>query len=163
MSTIHLPIDFFQWRKTRDLVRLLGEGAELLPLRLWTHCGEYPEDQGLIAENLVHRVEPGILWRGPRGVAIEALKETLFLIAIGQDLQVVDWKVIGGHILINRVRAVKAANQRWTHAPSNAPSIAPSITRGIGRERPGFHRFPSDGPLGPQVNVNTVRKGAQNV
>lgn len=139
MSSIHVPVDYFDWRKTRDLVRLLGEGSELLPIRLWCHCGEHPEDAGKIAENLLHKIEPVMEWRGSRGAAIDALKETLFLMAVlPGEVQVVDWLVVGGHILKNKARAIHAINSRYGRTPSNTRSTTPSSTPSITLRRGGI-------------------------
>lgn len=160
MSAIKLPDDYFDWNKTRDLVKLLGKGAEVLPLRLWCYCGRHPEERGRLAANLAYQVESIVVWWGEKGKAVLGLKECLFLMDVGDGLLLVDWPKVGGHILGNRARSLKANESRWSdpsrtpwRSPPSIPSSNPSSMAGV--DVAPFHR--RAGPLGPPVNVNSRR------
>lgn len=136
MPSLNLDLDFFDHPKTRRLVGLLGRGAEVLPIKLWSYCGKFHAEDGRLAGYSPQEIESIVGWWGKAGDAVAALVRVEFLDELpdGSGYQVHDWLEYQGHIEAFRQRSKKAAAARWSKArdapcSKHATSIAPSITK----------------------------------
>lgn len=131
MPSINLDLDYFEHPKTRRLIRRLGDGAELLPLKLWIYVGKYHAEDGLLAGYSEQEIESIIQWRGQPGQAVAALRDAQigFLEGTPDGFKVHDWLAHSGHIAAFKKRGQDAAEARWSKARDalgNATSITSS-------------------------------------
>jgi hypothetical protein len=144
MPYLNLDLDYFDHPKTVRLVGLLGRGADLLPIRLWSYCGKFHAENGELTGYSPEEIEAALKWWGQPGRALEALLRPFkekpgFLERIESGYKVHDWEKINGHIAALKERATAAANARWDkyrsadaqalpkHSLSNAPGNALSF------------------------------------
>jgi len=130
MAYLNLDVDYFDHPKVKRLVRLLGKGSEVLPLKLWVYAARYFADDGRLTGISAQEIEDECRWWGKSGemVRVMLLPEILFLECDGETFKVHDWEDHEGHIKSFKQRARAAAAKRWwkDDAPSNAPSIPTS-------------------------------------
>lgn len=81
---IKLDADYPSHPKTLRLCRLLGDGADAYPIRLWTWCARFAKD----GKPDVSFIEEACRWKGETGALIHALKSVGFL---DSDGSVHDW------------------------------------------------------------------------
>lgn len=120
MSSLNLDLDYFDHPKTRGLVGLLGRGAEVMPLKLWTYCGKYYAEGGRLSAHGVQEIESIVGWWGKPGEAVKGMLKVNFLDHDADGYFVHDWTEHQGHIHALRKRAKHAAEVRWSsleHAP----------------------------------------------
>lgn len=138
MPSLNLDLDYFDHVKTKRLVALLGRGAEVLPIKLWSYCGKFHAESGRLAGYAAEEIETIAGWWGKPGRCIEALLKVGFLERDGDDLAIHEWTEHEGHIGAFKVRAKKGAAARWdrirgqktgSDASSNASSNALSIPK----------------------------------
>lgn len=91
----------------------LGRGAEVLPIRLWVHCGEFHARDGRLAGYTDAEIERFAGWWGEKGRAIEALCRVGYLVKTGDEYACADWLEHQGHIDALKTRNRNAANARW--------------------------------------------------
>lgn len=132
MASLNLTISFFDHRKVKRLVHLLGKGSEILPLRLWVLTAK-DFDDGRLTGISVQEIEGECLWWGRKGRMCEIMlaDETRFLEAQNDGSFIVHgldgrWIDEQGHIRAFKERGRKAAKKRWGDATSNATSITTS-------------------------------------
>lgn len=123
MPSLNLDLNYFDNIKTIRLKGRLGEGAELLPIKLWIHCGKHHPANGVLNNYTDDEIEKICGWEGKQGAMIRAMEELNFLQKTSGGWQVNDWLVHEGHLAAYEKRARNAANARWGHATSNASSI----------------------------------------
>lgn len=127
MPSLNIDLNYFDHRKTGRLIRLLGKGAELLPIRLWCYCGRHHAEDGALTGYSAQEIESKVAWWGRSGSAVEAMVEAGFLDQVENGFQVHNWQKRAGHIIRYAIRAAKAAQSRWAEdATSNATSIPTS-------------------------------------
>lgn len=144
MADLNLSPDYFQHPKTRRLVGLLGNGSDILPIRLWAYCAKYHPADGRLAGYSAQEIESIACWWGEPGKMVETLvsDKCRFLHKEKDGYRIHDWEQHQGHIEALRQRAQNAANVRWDRekakargrppdATSNARSIAPSLPNQI--------------------------------
>lgn len=134
MPSLNLDIDYFNHRKTKRLIRLLGKGSEVLPLKLWVYTARYFADDGRLTGISAQEIEDECQWWGSSGemVRVMLLPEVKFLIQDAETICVHQWIDHEGHISAFSERAQKGAQKRWENyrnrdAPSNPTSNASSI------------------------------------
>lgn len=132
---INLSVHYFRHPKVERLVGLLGRGAEVLPIRLWCHCGEHHAEEGRLTEHTEQEIESACKWWGEKGAMVRAFLKLKLMERDGRDFIVHDWTEWQGHIHHLKVRAKKNAQIRWEklaaagsngRADSNAVSTASS-------------------------------------
>lgn len=117
MPTLNLELNYFDHIKTRRLRGRLGDNADVLPLRLWCHVGEFRNTDGSLAGYTDSEIEEIIRWKGKAGAAIEALIAVGFLERLSDGgLKVHDWETHSGHLAVFAARAKFAAKARWEKA-----------------------------------------------
>lgn len=133
MPSINLDCDYFDHPKTVQLVRLLGKGAEVLPIRLWCDCGKYHYEDGRLTGYSKQEIEQRVRWWGSPGKCAAALVATGFL-DVDSDGTFVVHNFINrcGHIAAFKERGRKGAKAKWDKArgldpPKDASSNASSI------------------------------------
>ncbi len=129
MPYLNLDLDYFDHPKTRRLIGLLGRGAEVLPLRLWSYCGKFHSDDGSLAGYSPQEIESIVQWWGKAGEATAALLDVGTLEPDVDGYRVHGWTEHQGHIKALRERAVKAARARWNKL--NKPELIPPDAPGM--------------------------------
>jgi hypothetical protein len=76
---MNLPETYWTDRKTRALMRLLGKGAEVLPLRLWSHVSGRHGADGRLAGYKPQEMEDAAGWWGEPGKFVAAMLEVGWL------------------------------------------------------------------------------------
>lgn len=113
MPFLNLDLDYEDHPKTKRLVGLLGRGAELIPIRIWSYCGKYHAENGEMTAHSTQEIESIVKWWGKPKKAVEALLKVGFLEKIKGGFRVHDWKETQGHIHALKVQAKHAAEKRW--------------------------------------------------
>ncbi len=151
MTALNLDIDYFAHPKTKRLVRLLGKGSEVLPLKLWCYTAKYFKEDGRLTGISTQEIESEVSWWGEPGQMVEVMLKEVFLERDADGtLMVHDWAEHEGHISAFSERAKAAAKARWDKArggkdppegdaPSNATSTASSNAPAL----PSKPSFPS--------------------
>ena len=145
MPYLNLDPDFFGHPKCIKLVSLLGERAEIYPMRLWCHAAKYhPKDGNFsgYSEKDLARIAG---WDGEPSALLEPLTATGFLDKTRTGYLVHDWPDHEGHLEMLKERARKGAKARWgrlnTRRPKemlkHSPSKTPPGKERIGKERKG--------------------------
>lgn len=137
MPSLNLDIDYFNHPKTKRLIRLLGKGSEVIPLRLWCYTARYFAEDGRLAGISAQEIEDECCWWGQKGDAVKVMVDCQFLEVDGENFVVHDWCEHEGHIIAFRERAKAGAQARWDgykiDANGNASSNASSIPRSIAK------------------------------
>jgi len=118
MPSINLDLDYFGHPKTGRLIRLLGRGAEVIPVRMWCWCARHYSETGVLTAVAAQEIETAVKWWGKPGKAVEALQEVGFLDLVDGNFVVHDWLEHSGHIAVYKRRAKAAAKARWKNASS---------------------------------------------
>jgi hypothetical protein len=127
MPDLNVDIDYFDHPKTKRLVRLLGKGSEVLPLKLWSFTAHYFEKDGRLTGISTQEIESECRWWGPEGEMVQAMLEAVFLERAADGTLIVhDWLEHQGHILAFHERAKKGAQARWAKLRGDASSSASS-------------------------------------
>ncbi len=147
MPTLNVDCDFLDDPRNKRLVGRLGEGAELLVLRLWSYCGKYHAENGSLAGYSASEIERLAGWRGKAGAMVEAMLADNG--AIGNWMMKNDagviymarWLEEQGHISAYRKRGKARAAIRWQKvstgdASSNASGNASCIPSGSAPSNP---------------------------
>jgi hypothetical protein len=121
---LNLDLDYFEHRKTKRLIGLLGRGAEVLPIKLWRYCGKYHAEDGSLADYTEREIEAHAEWWGKSGAMIEAMLKVGFLDRRQEGIYVHDWGEEQGHIAYFKKKGKAMAEARWGNAASIAASIA---------------------------------------
>lgn len=125
MPSINLDVNYFDHMKAMRLEARLGNGADGLPVRLWTYVGRQKPETGIL-EMLPEEIERVCRWWGGKGELVKAMVEIGFIEREGEIYIVHDWLEHSGHLATFKKRAIKAARKRWgaKRKRSNASSIA---------------------------------------
>lgn len=143
MAFLNLDLNYFDHPKTKRLNAILGQDADLRPIKLWVHCGRFHAKDGCLSGYSDRELEGLTGWKcdllQSDGVLVAAMAQVGFLVECAHGKKgwdVKDWAEINGHIDALKVRAKVAAEARWgkyrnaqampKHTSSNAPSIHPS-------------------------------------
>jgi hypothetical protein len=134
MPSINLDLDYWNHPKVMRLIGLLGRGAEVLPIRLWTYCGKYHSDDGVLSGYSEQEIEAICGWWGEKGKLVPAMLDCGrslgrpgFIERLDDgSLRVHDWAEHAGHIAAYKRKSSLMSSARW-NASSNATSIPSSI------------------------------------
>lgn len=111
---INLDAGYFTHLKTKRLVKLLGVGAEVLPIKLWCYTAAHYAETGILSGHSAEDVEAAVDWQGAPGAMAKAMTDIRFLDVLSDgSYQVHDWLEHSGHLAAFAQRARKAANARW--------------------------------------------------
>jgi len=113
MPSLNLDLDYFEHRKTKRLVALLGRGADALPLRLWAYCGKFHSEDGVLSDYSVKEIEGICGWWGADGEMLAAMLRAGFLHSEGGVYLVHDWLEHQGHISAFKKKGRDNAIKRW--------------------------------------------------
>jgi len=155
MPYLNLDLDYFDHPKTMRLVRLLGVGAELFPVRLWCYCGKFHYEDGRFEGYSPEEIESRAGWKGKEGLMLQTMKQVGYMERSAGHWQMCNWNEHQGHIAKYRERGRQAAIARWSKArddldaTSNATSIA-------GSNAPALPTKPTD-PNQPAKRLNGER------
>lgn len=143
MPYLNVDLAYFTHRKTIRLVGLLGRGAEVLPIKLWSYCGMHHAESGRLTSYGPEEIETVAGWWGEKGRAVEALLTVGFLERDeGGNFQVHNWLEHAGHLAAFKKRAKSAAKERWARYASSIPrskaksKVKQSPSRGKARSSP---------------------------
>jgi hypothetical protein len=124
MPYLNLDLDFFDHRKTKRLVGLLGRGAEVIPIKLWSYCGKFHADTGRLTDYSEQEIETLAGWWGKTGGMLPALLRVEFIAKDTEGFFLVDWLEHQGHIAAFKAKGRLMAQARWAKAAaSNAASM----------------------------------------
>jgi len=143
MPELNLDLNYFTHPKTKRLVSMLGRGSELLPIRLWCHCGAHHSETGTMTGYSPTEIESLADWRGKPGVMLAAMLKVGFLHETQEGFQIHDWLEHQGHIARFKAKGKAMAEARWRpkpclqHASSIPASNAASNARAILTEPTG--------------------------
>lgn len=90
-SIVKLHVDYFDHPKVVRLAGLLGKGAEVLPIRLWCHCGKHHRATGELTGYSAQEVEKAAGWWGVRGRCVAVMLELGLLDVAPGGFSVHDW------------------------------------------------------------------------
>lgn len=129
MASLNLDLNYFDNIKTLRLKGRLGFGSELLPIRLWVHCGKHHPENGVLRGYSDSEIEEICGWQGEAGRMIKVMADLNFILPSENGWQVKDWLAHEGHLAVFRERARNAADARWNeargrYASSNAQASA---------------------------------------
>jgi hypothetical protein len=127
MSRINVDLDYTNHPKTKRLVAILGDRADIYPIRMWCYLGKFHERDGRFKGYTAAEIEGVLDWRGDPGVLVEALVKVEYLEKIGDEYRAHDWEEHEGHLYAWRVRGRNNARKRWGNANSIAVGNAPSV------------------------------------
>jgi len=118
MPSLNVDIDFFDHPKTKRLVRLLGRGSEVLPLKLWVYAARYFTDDGRLTGLSAQEIEDEVRWWGESGkmVKVMLMPDVQFIELIDDVYCVHDWQEHEGHLSAFKERAKLGAKARWDKA-----------------------------------------------
>lgn len=131
MPSLNLNFDYFGHHKTKRLIRLLGRGSEVLPLKLWIYTGKYFAETGRLTEISAKEIEEECQWWGEPGKMVQVMIDVGFIDLDGETYMVHDWMDHESHISAFSERAKLGAAAKWEkyrQENGNAPSNASSIT-----------------------------------
>jgi hypothetical protein len=114
MSNLNVDINYFEHRKTRRLVSLLGKDADVLPLRLWAYCAKTRAFDGKLLGYAPEEIELHIGWRGKVSACIDAMIDVGFVERIEGGFKVHDYEIEQGHLAAFAKKAYEAAMARWS-------------------------------------------------
>lgn len=136
MPDLNLDLDYFSHPKTKRLVGLLGRGAEVLPVKLWSYCGKFHAEDGRLSDYTVQEIESIAEWWGKPGECVAALTKVRFLHTEPDGFQVHQWREHQGHIAAFHGRAKAAAQARWDKARVECLKHATSNANGEAKQSP---------------------------
>ena len=179
MSSLNLDLDYFQNPKVRRLVGMLGEFADIYPLRLWVYVGKYHSTDGILSNYTYDAVEEICGWRGEKGKLINALLQSEFLIWLKnldnntQGFIVPNWLEYQSHLKTYKERGKLGSSIRWrnksteSNSTVNASAIGSSNASAISEvnKEPLHYGMGICGgriPLKTENNVKNSQKRAFN-
>jgi hypothetical protein len=118
---LNLDLDYWTNRKTVRLIGLLGVGAEILPLRLWTYVAKHHPETGHLKGYMAEELESAAGWTGIKGKMVDAMLTVGFLENIGDGFKVHGWLDHAGHLAAFKKRAKTAAKRRWRNYALSKP------------------------------------------
>jgi hypothetical protein len=136
MANLNLDIDYFDHPKTKRLIRLLGKGSEVLPLKLWVYTARYHKRSGELTGISAQEIEDECKWWGEAGKMVEVMLATgkdvkpelrdefCFLKLVDGTYVVPNWVRRQGHLQAFEERARNGARKRWDRAGGNATDDA---------------------------------------
>lgn len=146
MPYLNLDPDFFGHPKCIKLVSLLGDRAEVYPIRLWCHAAKYHQKDGNFSGYSDQALAKIAGWDGAPTELLEPLVTTGFLDKTPTGYLVHDWPDHEGHLEMLKRRARMGAAARWKSMKekgldSHAKAM---LKKGIyGKERIGKERSSS--------------------
>lgn len=129
MPYLNVDLDYFDHRKTKRLIGLLGRGAEILPLRLWAYCGKFHCEDGRLAGYSEQEIESIASWWGQGGLMLPAMEKAAWMGQDGATWFMVAWVEHQGHLAAFKAKGKAMADARWSKAREDASSIAVSIAK----------------------------------
>src|SRR6185436_20809173 len=98
MPSLNVDFDFPDHPKTLRLVRLVGDQAAMLLLRLWSYAARFAADDGVLLNCSTDEIERICGWRGRKGKAAKALITVGYLEYRKNTYVVHNWIRHQGHI-----------------------------------------------------------------
>lgn len=132
MPSINVDLFYFEHPKTKRLVRRLGKGAEVLPIKMWAYCGKYHKRDGRLTGYTTDEIRTDVCgYWGDGQELIDALLAEGFLDRDAEGLFVHDWLEHASHLTAYEERARKggqaaASKRRGDDASSSASSTSSS-------------------------------------
>ena len=142
MPYLNLEVHFFSHVKTRRLVGLLGNGSDVLPIKLWAHVGDHHAKDGRLDGYTDREIEAIVGWWGETGRCIDAMLKVGFIHKTEAGFVVHDWLEHEGHIASYHERAKRANRKRWKRISRN-PTRTPKtrISDPLQEDRLGMDRL----------------------
>ncbi len=112
MASINIDPDYFGHPKTVRLIGILGDGADIYPVRLWCYTAKFHKMDGLLKVYSDKALEDVMDWRGERGKCINAMVEVGFLDVIDAGYAVHEWADHAAHIIAYQIKSRKMTKRR---------------------------------------------------
>jgi hypothetical protein len=162
MPYLNVDLDYFDHRKTKRLIGLLGRGAEILPLRLWAYCGKFHCEDGRFTGYSEQEIESIASWWGQGGLMLPAMVTADWMACDAVGWLMCAWEEHQGHLAAFKAKAKAMAKTRWDKAREeakrlDAASIAVSITEKPPKQCP-IRSVPTD-PTVPTEQTEPVARG----
>ena len=138
MAYLNVDLDYPTHPKTLRLSGILGPGAEVYPLRLWSHTGKYHAEDGRLDGYTIQEISACCGWTGDSDTFISAMVRVAFLEGVEGAYRVHAWLEHQGHIVAFKERSRKANKARWSKIKgesSNKESLEES-SKDSGMESP---------------------------
>jgi hypothetical protein len=129
MPNLNLDVDYFDHPKTKRLVGLLGRGADVLPIRLWSYCGKFHCEDGKLSGYSAQEIESIAGWWGKTGMLMPAMVKAGFAVEQENGWEIHEWKQHQGHLEAFRIRGKHAAETRWSKLKDQCSKDATSIAK----------------------------------
>jgi hypothetical protein len=121
MKSVNVDLNYFTHPKTTRLLRLLGEGAEAIPIRIWCYCGEHMPEDGVMRGFSVSEIELVGGWKGDPSKALKALKAVGFLDKTEKDSGVHCWLQRQAPLRVMKRLSDQARKKRWEEIGRGVP------------------------------------------
>lgn len=133
MSDLNLDPNYFNHRKTKRLIGLLGRSSEVLPIRLWAYYAQaYPKGDGRLTGHAAQEIESLAGWWGASGAMVAAMMtDKAGFIDQDEDgtYRLHNWTKRQGHICRLKEHAEMMAEKRWAkHRAEQAAMLTASPT-----------------------------------
>lgn len=136
MASLNVDPSYPTHRKTIRLCSILGDGADILPIRLWCYVAVHFYQDGKLADLTEPEIEKIIQWWGKKpGQCVKALLDVKFLCQNeDKTFYCYAWLEHNGHIAAYKERAKKAAasryaNMRKENAQIGSAPVSPDLSK----------------------------------
>lgn len=129
MPYLNLDLNYFDHRKTRRLIGLLGRGAEVLPIRLWAYCGKFHCEDGRLTGYSEQEIESLAFWWGKTGIMLPAMQSSEWMDRDTAGWFMHDWKDHQGHLSAFKAKGKAMAEARWSKARDAASNAASNAAK----------------------------------
>src|SRR3990167_1447191 len=121
MPYLNVELNYEDHPKTRKLMKLVGQDADILPIRLWLYCGRIHPKDGRMRNYTAQDVADAVKFCGDAKKLVSNFGKAGFLRRIKNGFACVDWHQHQGHLEAFSRLGKAAAQARWCkHATSNA-------------------------------------------
>ncbi len=126
MPYLNVDLDYFDHRKTKRLIGLLGKGSEILPIRLWAYCGKFHSEDGRFTGYSEQEIESISSWWGKSGELLPAMKTSNWMNQDSAGWFMVAWHEHQGHLMAFKLKGKAMAETRWRRVREQAEKLAGS-------------------------------------
>ncbi len=113
MPCLNLDVNYFTNIKVVRLVSLLGEGAEIYPIKLWCYAAKHHTDNGFLKDYTDKEIAHLVGFKGDASSMLEAMLKVGLVEKSKTGIKIHEWEKHEGHLLAYAKRARNAARIRW--------------------------------------------------
>ena len=156
MPYLNLDPDFFGHPKCIKLVSLLGDRAEVYPMRLWCHAAKYHPKDGNFSGYSDQALSKIAGWEGNPNDLLQPLIETGFLDKTPNGYVLHDWQDHEGHLEMLKDRARKGAKARWSRLKTRGTKAM--LKQSSCKTPPGKERIGKERSLSSTTGKEIVKR-----